>query len=61
MKCPHCQYEHGYSDDAEKNINGKEGEFWRHPVMIERARPYDDPGRANVFACPKCGILFIVP
>lgn len=61
MECPHCHHKHGseWVGDQLKNIDGKKGEFFRLPIKMERSG-YCDSEQETVWACPKCGILFII-
>jgi hypothetical protein len=58
MKCPICKYEHGWSGEKMKDVTGKEGDFYRLPIKLER----EDFGmdRQTVFGCPnpKCRNVF---
>lgn len=63
MKCPHCDYEHGYTSDYSKEIQGEDGDFFElesHQVIREEE---SCQGRSKetrtVYACPSCRKMFI--
>jgi len=62
MKCPNCQYEHGYNRELGTDIKGKVGEFFENPVKMVRndMETYCEI-TSKLFACPSCGIAFIQP
>lgn len=59
MKCPHCSYIHGYTDD--KTVTGTEGDFYRSPIKLERDgnNYYGINDVAYLFGCPACLKTFI--
>lgn len=66
MKCPNCKYEKGYTwigDDYKEIVPEKDfGDFWKLALQMERednCSYYRDTERANVYACPKCKMMFI--
>jgi protein-arginine kinase activator protein McsA len=59
MICPNCKYEYGYNLDKQEYIEPDKGDFFRHPILIERERKYGREQRQQIYACPKCGMLFI--
>lgn len=64
MKCPHCNYAHGFYWDGDDPVDicGDEGEFYRLPIGVERERRFSynpEPERETLYACPKCGKTFI--
>ena len=61
MKCPNkeCNYINGFDQNSLKTIDGEEGEFYNLPITMKTDRPYYDIKERNVYACPKCKILFI--
>lgn len=63
MKCPHCNYIHGWDNDSLTNVNGSSGDFYSlsNEVKAERdAHSYHIRKEiAYVFACPSCRKLFI--
>lgn len=61
MKCPNCNYLHGWDNSQLKNIAGEAGNFYRLPINMERISSYDDMDREPVYACPHCGMVFIEP
>ena len=58
MKCPKCEYEHGYSNEQNNNIDGAKGDFWEQPVPLERGSSWNIE-RKRLYACPSCGVAFI--
>lgn len=63
MKCPYCEYEHGWSGEIMDMVEGEEGEFFTlsNNVQALRINPCYDNGveREVVQFCPKCGKCFI--
>ena len=64
MKCPHCEYEHGFTwhEDEPVNVEGDHGGFWKLPNVMERhdSGSYNDDRETTVlYACPKCKKTFI--
>lgn len=62
MKCPHCEYEHGWSAEQLDVIEGKEGHFFQMSNNIVATRPgqcghYQKT--CTVYACPSCRKVFI--
>jgi hypothetical protein len=57
MKCPHCDYEAGWSGEILDNVEGKEGDFYKSPVNLERESHYTD--RVVLYGCPVCKKTFI--
>lgn len=60
MECPHCHYVHGFDSKTLTSIEGNYGEFYKlsNDVVIQR-QDYYNVEEKNVYACPKCKILFI--
>jgi hypothetical protein len=58
MKCPHCGYEHGFNCDENKDIAGKDGDFFKLTIEMKQQRDWY-PTTKNLYACPKCKIAFI--
>jgi len=58
MKCPHCEYEHGWSGDVMGVVEGSEGEFYQLPIELERKAFYSTD-RVPVYGCPSCNKLFM--
>jgi len=62
MKCPHCEYEHGWSSEELKNIDGSHGEFFYLPVKFSREKEsyygliYE---KRTLVGCPSCSKTFI--
>lgn len=62
MICPHCNYEYGSIWNGENYIEaeGKQGDFYKLPVMLEKAEKYSyQVDRVNLYACPCCKKTFI--
>lgn len=61
MKCPHCNYEHGWSGEHLDMIDGQKGDLYKLPVMMEREsltyHRYKEP--AYLYGCPSCKKTFI--
>lgn len=64
MKCPHCNYLHGWDSEKMAQVNGEHGDFYELSNNIRAEKhtknPWDRESR-NVQFCPKCGISFIEP
>ncbi len=61
MECPNCKYKFGgYWDETNtlEMVEGEYGDFYKLQEKVERYRG-DIRDVASVFACPKCGVLFI--
>lgn len=59
MKCPHCNYQHGWSYESNHKIYGTSGEFYELPVKMER-NVYDlNQQRVALYACPSCMKTFV--
>ena len=60
MKCPHCEYEHGWSGEKLDVVEGEDGDFFELSNKI-RARRDSAHGSdsAPVYACPCCRKVFI--
>jgi predicted RNA-binding Zn-ribbon protein involved in translation (DUF1610 family) len=58
MKCPHCGYEHGWSNEKMDRIEGEKGSFFVHPVKMEQKDRYEE-AEAALYACPECNKTFI--
>lgn len=54
MKCPNCEYEHGWSGDPMKSIEGAAGEFYALPIKAQREGSFYGPDDLHVFICPNC-------
>lgn len=59
MKCPHCNYQHGYDYEAKKDIRGLEGEFFSLSVDMRQTMEHINYRERTLYACPKCGKTFI--
>ena len=63
MKCPNCNYKHGWQGCDEGNTKSKEGEFYKLPIEAKRDNPeayYGGPTVSkDVYGCPKCGMMFM--
>lgn len=60
MKCPHCAYEDGWSNEKLELVNGDVGGFFALPVEVTRVEN-DRVERKQLCACPKCGLACIDP
>jgi uncharacterized C2H2 Zn-finger protein len=58
MKCPHCEYLNGWNLETASIEEGDQGYFFSLPIKMERERERE-VDREAVYACPKCGKLFI--
>lgn len=61
MKCPHCEYEHGWSGEEMDVSKGKEGEFFQlsNSIQMERSGSYGGTDKRYVYGCPACNKLFM--
>lgn len=61
MKCPHCEYKHGYEwvKEANEKIEGDKGDFFSLPIKMEREAPWEPKEEEQIYGCPNCGILFM--
>lgn len=64
MKCPNCGYEHGYTSDYSKKIQGDDGDFFElesHQVTRQDEGSYyrNSKETRTVYACPSCRKMFI--
>ena len=62
MKCPTCNYEHGWSPEKYNSINGEHGKFYTlsNNIHMERTDPasyYMD--KKTLVGCPKCNSVFM--
>lgn len=66
MKCPNCDYTHGWVSNGTgfgNLIEGSYGDFYKvsnNIVMTRQERYYEDEVR-EMYGCPACGIIFIQP
>lgn len=58
MKCPHCNYEHGWSGELGETVNGSEGGFYHLGVEMKRRGDGGDD-TVTLYACPSCKKTFI--
>lgn len=58
MKCPHCEYESGWSSEKQEVVEGKCGEFYELPVHMTRPYFYYEE-KVKLFACPDCSKTFV--
>ncbi len=63
MKCPYCDYEHGWSGDKMESVKGAEGDFFNLSNQVQMRRDneyrgYGDETR-SVFGCPSCNKIFM--
>lgn len=65
MKCPHCEYEHGWSGEKLDVIYGKNGDFFVLSNDVQAVRPGGSvfsclaEETRTVYACPSCRKVFI--
>jgi hypothetical protein len=64
MKCPHCGYEHGWSNDSLNTVKGKEGDFFRLSNDVKMVRDSIHYARSGtetryIIGCPVCNKLFL--
>jgi hypothetical protein len=63
MKCPYCEYKHGYCwiDGTYEDIKGDEGKFYQlsNGIVATREEAFCDPSTEKIHACPSCGKIFI--
>lgn len=58
MKCPYCNYEHGWSNEQSNVIEGVKGDFYALPIKLEKTDSfYVD--RKDLYACPDCLKVFV--
>lgn len=59
MKCPHCNYEHGYNANIMDNVEGEHGEFFELKEYLTKDNfPYAKK-TVSLFGCPECCKTFI--
>lgn len=58
MKCPHCEYENGWSSEKLEIVEGECGEFYQLPVDMTRQYFYGEE-RVKLFACPDRSKTFV--
>jgi len=60
MRCPNCNYKHGWNGKSLTDIKGEHGAFFilSNDVMAER-RNFGEIFSRDVYFCPKCGLSFI--
>lgn len=63
MKCPHCEYEHGWSNTSMTKVDDKAtGDFYQFPIQMSREAAYSyhySKDEVSVYACPSCKKMFI--
>ena len=59
MKCPSCKYQHGWDGEMSMNIVGSKGDFFVLALEMRRHK-FMDEDTERLYACPHCGIAFIV-
>lgn len=61
MKCPHCNYEYGYSVEENSNIEGEHGEFYKIGNNVKMVKQHDYLGNKtlNLYGCPSCMKVFM--
>ena len=61
MQCPYCKYEHGWNSRDQQKIVGEKGDFYELPIKAENYSISEyNTKRETIYACPACGILFII-
>jgi hypothetical protein len=58
MKCPHCEYEHGWSNEKREDVKGEHDGFYVLPVELEQRTSWDT-NRVGLYACPACRKTFV--
>jgi len=59
MKCKQCNYEHGWSSEENKTIEGDLGSFYELTNNIRLRRGHcRDTEYVDLYVCPKCGNVF---
>jgi hypothetical protein len=60
MKCPHCEYEDGWSGKLLSVVNGEYGEFYFLSNYIKMVRKRTTNWQEKrLVGCPKCNMLFM--
>lgn len=63
MKCPHCNYEHGWSGELMECVIGKDGDFFKLSNQVKMTRSsecsWQGDDNRELFACPSCLKTFI--
>lgn len=64
MKCPHCEYEDGYSLDTGEMTKGEKGEFYEisNDIKMERTDSesyWQSTETKTLKGCPACDKLFM--
>jgi hypothetical protein len=62
MKCPHCGYEHRWSGEELKTIEGEFGDFYESSITLVRSSyAYTGYYKEGVLlcACPSCKKTFV--
>lgn len=64
MKCPQCDYQYYKYNEINKVtgqiVNENCGDFYLLPIELKQ-KGVEFGGNAEVYGCPKCGILFFKP
>lgn len=64
MKCPHCEYEDGWSGEKLEIIEGEYGKFFfmSNGIQMERQSGLfsRNTDKKDVYGCPSCNKLFMV-
>lgn len=55
MKCPHCDYENGWSQEKAEHLEGNKGKFYKLSLPMTRR----DDQLETLYACPNCSKTFI--
>lgn len=54
MKCPNCDYVHGWDPEKQESVNGEHGEFYTlsNDVKLTRSRWRFDNEEVTLHGCP---------
>lgn len=59
MKCPHCDYQHGYSVEENSDIKSEHGKFYQLSNLVKMERPDTYEKQLNLYGCPSCKKVFM--
>lgn len=54
MKCPYCNYFHGWNPEEQEYEEGDKGVFYELPIQVERFGDF-----MKVYGCPACRKIFM--
>ena len=57
MKCPHCDYFHGFDFEKFETTIGDKGGYFSLPIKMERKIDWAVQ-QMPLYACPSCGKVF---